>query len=140
MILTIHIVTKLGTIAQTEDLPALLTSDHAGGDLNGAITLFPFIGVSISFDSEAEIFGANQNQILHIVSIQVVGLSSGRALSDGSNTVPNYALIIKALGADRIENSMVDASFIETLANLIPYESTHFEFPPLIVQSKHIMM
>ena len=130
VILTIHVITQLGTVAQAKDLTVLLTGNNARSDLSGAVALLPLVGIGIGLDGQAEVLGANQHQVLDVVGIQVVGLGAGRALSNGSNAIPGHTLVIEAGGADGIENSMINTSFVKTFTGLVPYDFTHFGFPP----------
>ena len=130
MVLTVHIITQLGTIAQTKDLAVLLAGNHARSDLSGAVALLPLVGVGVSLDGQAEVLSANQHQVLDVVGVQVVGLGAGRALGNGSNAVPGHTFVVEAGSADGIENSVINTSFVKTFTGLVPYDFTHFGFPP----------
>lgn len=51
-----------------------------------------------------------------------------------------HALVVKAGGADGVKDSAINTGFVKTLTGLVPYDSTHFGFPPLIVQVENIVV
>ena len=130
MVLTVHIVAQLGAVAQAKDLAGLLAGHHAGGDLRGAVALLPLVGVGVALNGQTEVLGAHQHQVLDVVGVHVVGLGAGGALVNGGDAAPGYTPVVDAGGADGVEDGVIDAGFVETFPDLVPYEFTHFGFPP----------
>ena len=130
VVLTVHIVAQLGAVAQAKDLAGLLAGHHAGGDLRGAVALLPLVGVGVALNGQTEVLGAHQHQVLDVVGVHVVGLGAGGALVNGGDAAPGYTPVVDAGGADGVEDGVIDAGFVETFPDLVPYEFTHFGFPP----------
>ena len=130
MVLTVHIVAQLGAVAQAKDLAGLLPGNNARGNLLGAVALLPLVGVHVGFDGQAEVLGAHQHQVLDVVGVHVVGLSAGGTLGNAGDAVPGHTPVIDAGGAEGVEDGVINAGFVETFPDLVPYKFTHFGFPP----------
>jgi len=123
MLLAVHIVADQSAVAQAEDLARLLADGHTGGDFRGSVAGLELGGIGISLHSGAEVLRAHKVQVLDIVGVLRVGLSTGGALVDGGQAVPGHAGAILAVAPHGEDDAAVQTGFKETLADLVPYNS-----------------
>ena len=124
MTIAVNVVTDNSSITQTKDLTSLLTNLHALGDRCRTIALRKLLGISIGFDRAAKVLGRHQVQILDVICIQRSSLGTRGRFSNSGQTVPSNALGIYAVSRN-VQNTMIYASFIQTLTSLIPNNFRH---------------
>ena len=128
MILTLSIVADQSTTGDAKDLAGLLASSDARGDLGRTVTGRPLIGVGIGLKAEAEILSSDDVQVLFVVGVEGIGLTPGRVLVECGQAIPRNALLIGGVLSHKKEYAAVNASFIQTLADLIPLKFIHCSF------------
>ena len=139
MVVSIHIITDCGLIAQTESLTTLLTDHYALSDLGRTIALSEFIGISIGLDSGAKFLYRVQTQILDVVGIQR-GLFSARGVfSNRGDAIPRHALVIHTRSRN-VQNAILYTGLIKMIAGLIPYEFSHICFLLLIIDNECVVI
>ena len=127
-----RVITDSSTIAQTESLTSLLANEYAGSSFSRAITLVPFVRISVSFDGAAKCFSSTEGSILDIICKQVGNISAARILADTGHTIPGNTLFITG-STHRIKHNVTYARFKLTISCLVPYQFRHIHLPPLIV-------
>jgi hypothetical protein len=125
---TLGIVADLGTITEAERLSGLLTELQTGNRRRRAVAFSKFIGISISLDSQTEVLIGTKVQVLHVVGPQGVRFTTGGALVNSGNTVPGITGRIRIAGVSylRIDNCVIYAGLIKTLAVFVPYKFLEF--------------
>ena len=125
IVIGIYIIAKNGAIRKSKLLPALLSCKDTRSDFDGTVTLRKFIRRSISLNRSAEILCGHQVQILDVIRIDRGRLCPGRTLCHRAQTVPSNAFVILSTRLNRVENTMINTSFVEAFPNFIPNKLTH---------------
>ena len=132
MSITLGVVAKNSTIAETKSLTSLLADIHALGQRSGAITLGKFIRIGIGFDSATKLLIRHQVQILNVIGVQRSGFCTRRRFSNSSEAIPRDTFAINAFSRN-VQNTLAYAGFVKTFTSIIPNEFRHMFVLLLII-------
>src|SRR5690606_37928621 len=93
--------------------------------VGGTIALAELLRIRERLDRAAELLGRDQVQVLDVVRVLRVGLSAGRSLGDGGESVPGETGRVGSRSIRKVEDTVVDTGLIEALADLVPNELGH---------------
>ena len=81
------------------------------------------------------VLSGTHGTILDIVGVQGGLISAGGAFRDRGQAIPGHAGGVFVRGSViRVQNTVVNASFVKALAGIIPGNSCHFDYPPLVIK------
>nr|DAU77971.1 MAG TPA: hypothetical protein [Caudoviricetes sp.] len=135
---TLDVIADSGTVREPEHASRLLADAHARQD-HGAVALSELIRVGVSLDGAAELLSRHQSKVLDVVCVNRRRLSAGRGSLDRGKTVPDNAVSVLLVRlVVRVENSVIDTSLVETLADLVEFQYSHGY--SLKVECEHVMV
>src|SRR5690606_10551643 len=103
----------------------LLTHVDTSSGSRGAVALSELLGVGEGLDRRAELLGGDEVEVLDVVRILRVRLGAGGRLGDGNKPVPSHTRVVVAGLIAKVEDAVVDTGLVESLANLVPSDSSH---------------
>lgn len=108
-------------------------------DESGTVALSEGLRVGEGFDGGTELLRRDEVQVLDVVRVLRIGLSTRGRLGDNGEAVPSMTLGVNAGVVWDVQNTVIDASLVETLANLVPRNCNHVSFL-LEVQCEYIVI
>src|SRR5690606_37784527 len=112
-----------GAPGQTERLAGLLTHVDARGRHGGTVAHAELLRVGEGLDGCAVLLRRREVGVLDVVRVVRAGLSAGRRLRDGRQTVPRNTGVVRAGLVREEENAMVDSGLEDLLANAVPLKN-----------------